>query len=292
MARNSRDDIFSAIEAFAARSDLVDALVLTGSLARADGTADGLSDIDVEFISPDPAALGREDGWLQEIGALITVLRLEPDEDQDWATRLAIYDGGIKVDFTLAGRQRLESMIENARLDALYERGYRVLLDKQGLAARLPAPGGTFPVRDLPSMEEYRISVEEFWFEAAHIPKYLARGELWLVKRRDETMKSLLLTMMEWHVSATSAAPVDTWHIGTRLRQWVDRRTWDELQETFGRFDGVDAARAFSATVALYSRLARELALKLGYPYPAAVESAILKLSAKDLWQRLGAMSA
>lgn len=82
---------------------------------------------------------------------------------------------------------------------------------------------------------------------------------------------------------ATSAAPVGTWHIGTRLRQWVDRRTWDELQETFGRFDGVDATRAFSATVALYSRLARELALKLGYPYPAAVESAILKLSAKDL---------
>ncbi|MGD9480353.1 aminoglycoside 6-adenylyltransferase [Shinella sp. G-2] len=279
MIMSCRDAILSAIQAFAERSPLVDALVLTGSLARMDGSADALSDIDVEFVSSDPAALGREDGWLREIGPLVTVLRLEPDGDQDWATRLAIYEDGTKVDFTLAGRERIAAMRRDGELDALYERGYRVLLDKPGLTAGLPAAGGGFPAVELPSAEAYRAAVEEFWFEAVHIPKYLARGELWLVKERDGTMKSLLLAMMEWHAAATAAAPVDTWHIGTRLRQWVDPRTWDDLQETFGRFDRDDTERAFVATTALYGRLARTVAQKLGYTYPADVEKAIRRIA-------------
>ena len=271
----NRTDVLGAIVAWSAAHKGVEALVHTGSLVRPDNRADEFSDLDIEIIAARPKGLAANDTWLAEIGELITVLRL--DEDQDWPTRLAIFEGGVKVDFTIAGRQRVTEMVRSG-LDPLYERGYRILLDKTGATKDLPAPSHRFPIASLPSPETFRERVEEFWFEAFHVPKYLARGELFLVKQRDWTMKELLLEMIEWHAIATSPKPVDVWHIGTRLQEWTDPGTWRELQETFGRFDAEDQKRAFEETATLYGRLGREVAARAGFHYPQRVEDKIRAL--------------
>ncbi len=98
-----RDELLASIVEWSENSTIVHALIQTGSLARTDGTADDLSDVDIEIITPAPSRLMADDGWLHRIGDLITVLRLDPDAGQEWATRLAIYSGGVKVDFTIAG---------------------------------------------------------------------------------------------------------------------------------------------------------------------------------------------
>lgn len=271
----TRSEILNAIVSWATGHKGVEALVHTGSLVRPDNRADEFSDLDIEIIAVRPASLAANDKWLAEIGELITVLRL--DEDQDWPTRLAIFEGGVKVDFTVAGRRRIADMIKSG-LDPLYERGYRVLLDKAGITKDLPAASHRFPVVSLPSAEKFRERVEEFWFEAFHVPKYLARGELFLVKQRDWTMKELLLEMIEWHAIATNSKPVDVWHIGTRLKEWTDPETWGALQETFGRFDAEDQKRAFEETAKLYGRLGREVAAHAGFHYPQQVEDKIRAL--------------
>lgn len=252
----------------------VRALVQTGSLARDDCLADAFSDLDIELIAADPAALAADDAWIGAIGAPITVLRLDED-DQDWPTRLVIYDGGVKVDFTLAGRARIDDMVEAGALDPLYARGHLVLLDKDGLAAGLPASSGRTPAADLPAEARFRARVEEFWFEAFHVPRYLARGELFLAKQRDWTMKQLLLEMIEWHALATAPEPVDVWHLGARLRHWAGPRVWDEMHGAFGGFDAQGARRGFDVTTTLYARLARETATARGWAYPDAVEARI-----------------
>ncbi len=272
----TRTEILDAIVGWAKAHKGVEALVHTGSLVRPDNRADEFSDLDIEIIAARPASLASNDGWLAEIGELITVLRLD-EEDQDWPTRLAIFEGGVKVDFTVAGRRRLEEMIKSG-LDPLYERGYRVLLDKSGVTTALPTASHRFPIPSLPSPDEFRERVEEFWFEAFHIPKYLARGELFLVKQRDWTMKELLLEMIEWHAVATNHEPVDVWHNGTRLKEWTDPDTWRALQETFGRFDAGDQMRAFDETTKLYGRLGREVAARAGFQYPQKVEDKIRAL--------------
>ena len=44
------------------------ALVVTGSLARDDGTVDAFSDLDLQVIADDCDAFIRDDGWLDDIG--------------------------------------------------------------------------------------------------------------------------------------------------------------------------------------------------------------------------------
>lgn len=274
-AEAKRAELLRSIVSWAEGSEVVMALIQTGSLARRDKLADAFSDLDIEIITTDPTVLAAKDDWLSAIGDVITVLHL--DEDQEWPTRLAIFGSGVKVDFTLARDARLEDMSEN-KLDPVYDRGYRVLLDKTGVTKELPAPSYGFPALPLPSPQRFRERVEEFWFEAFHIPRYLARGELFLVKQRDWTMKELLLEMIEWHAIARNAEPVDIWHIGTRIHEWVDKRSLEELQTTFGRFDAEDAKRAFEATILLYGRLGLEVAERAGFDYPQEVEDKIRAL--------------
>jgi aminoglycoside 6-adenylyltransferase len=270
-----RTELFNSIVEWANGANEVEALIQTGSLVRRDNRADGLSDLDIEIIATDPGMLAANDSWIEKIGDTITVLHL--GEGQEWATRLAIFEGGTKVDFTLAGVARVTSM-RGAGLDPLYERGYRVLVDKAGVTLGLPTPSYGFPVHSLPSPERFRERVETFWFEAFHVPRYLTRKELFLVKQRDWAMKELLLEMLEWHAIAQNSKPIDIWHLGTRIHEWADRETLRELQETFGRFDAEDAKRAFEATVRLYGRLGREVAKSAGFKYPQEVEDKILAL--------------
>ncbi|MEN4911954.1 aminoglycoside 6-adenylyltransferase [Erwinia amylovora] len=267
-----RSHLLEKIHQWATITDNVRALVQTGSLVRADGLADEFSDIDIEIIAREPQLLAVTDGWIGAIGEIITVLHLEAEGDQQWPTRLVIFEGGIKVDFTLAGLARLAHMASENLLDPLYQRGYRVSLDKDSLAQRLPAPTLAFSTATLPGEASFCQRVEEFWFEAFHVPGYLARNELFLVKQRDWTMKELLLEMIEWHAIAHSKGLADVWHSGKGIRLWAGEEIWRRLQTTFGHFDAEDARRAYDATTELYAQLAREVASTAGWNYPDRVE--------------------
>lgn len=255
--------LLDEIVRWAAERPDIRAVLLTGSHAR--GDADALSDLDVELFTTDPERYaGRE--WMAGIRPVWVHLGFEPAPGRPTRNRLTIFAGGDKVDFLVGPVELLERLAEG--LDDLHERGYRVLLDRDGLAARLPRASGRPPVVALPTEEELRDVVEEFWFEACHIPKYLRRGELWVVKHRDWTMKQLLLRVLEWEAATRG---VDPWHIGTRIAEWAPPEVPERLQSAFGRYGAEDALRAFRATIDLFADVSRTVAARLDLSYPAEV---------------------
>ncbi len=267
------DFLLARIVAWAEGDSNVRALIMTGSRARGDGRVDEFSDLDIEIIADDPEPLMRDDGWWRAFGRVLVHLPtiIRPRHE----TRLVFYEGGMKVDFSICGRERVGVMVESHALTRLYERGYRVLLDKDGMTGRLPAATGSFMPNELPAQAAFAAVVEEFWFEAAHIPRYILRGELWVVKFRDWTMKQLLLKMLEWHAIARSEQPVDVWHIGTHMQDWVDEATRAEMRTSFGAFDAGSSWRALLATMALFRRLAPETAAALELRYPAEADDGV-----------------
>jgi aminoglycoside 6-adenylyltransferase len=266
---SSAGELLARIVEWAETNANVIALIMTGSRARGDSAfVDEFSDFDLEIIAENAAELADNDEWLRSFGPIMVCLPLS--EGQAHPTRLVFYEGGLKVDFSLCTRERLMAMVD--RLNGLYQRGYRVLVDKEGVTAGLPAATGAAPSKRLPSQQVFSATVNEFWFEAAHIPRYLLRNEPWVVKIRDWTMKELLLRMLEWHAVALSGRPLDVWHIGTHMKDWVDSQTWQELQAVFSRFDRDDSWRGLLAMTALFRRLARETASATGLEYLATVD--------------------
>lgn len=265
-------DLIERIVAWAETDENLRAVIMTGSSSRADDTTDRFSDRDIELIARDPGKLAVDDTWIHAIAPVWVALYLDNEGLDMPPTRLVFFDGGRKVDFTLTDRSRLDTMAAAGELNDLYRRGYRVLVDKDGLTERLPAPSGTPPKPHLPTRKAFADTVTEFWFEAAHLPTYLTRGDLWVVKHRDWTMKQMLLRMLEWHALATQGEGTDIWHIGSRMRRWIDDVTWRELQQVFARFDAEDSWRALVASMRLFSRLTRETARRLDLDYPRETE--------------------
>ncbi len=267
------EHLLRKIVEWAEREDRVLCLIMTGAQTQRDKAEDGLSDRDLELIFLDYKPFAEDDAWLRQFAPLWVYQPLF--QDQDYPTRLVYYEGGHKVDFTLADSRRVLDMVDVGRLDDLYERGYQVLVDKTDLTRDLPEPTGTFPLVPLPNQAEFQTVVEEFWFEAAHIPKYLLRSELWVVKFRDWTMKCDLLKLLEWHAIARNDEPVDVRYIGTDANRWVDERTWTELQQAFAHFDAADSWRALLVSMTLVRRLGQEIEQHSGLVYPQEVDDHI-----------------
>jgi aminoglycoside 6-adenylyltransferase len=252
-------------------------VILTGSRAREHATVDAASDYDVELFVAEPERYGSSPAWLEDISPVWVHIRPPEDGEEDGGRRvtyLAFFAGGTKADFQIRPLEALAALADGG-LDDLYERGYAVLWDPSGLASRLPAPSGRSPRLRPPTDADLLAVCSEFWFEAAHVPKLLARGELWAAKVRDGTMKRMLLRLIEWDALARLGPEADVWHVGTRMRDWAAPDVWADLHRCYGRFDAEDAYAAFRATLELFSGLSRRVAAGFGLEHPARIEDAI-----------------
>jgi len=255
------------ITEWAKQNPNVIALVLTGSQAREQ--IDEFSDYDIEIISKNPEELKFSTDWFNNFGQVAVFLPF--DEGQDYPSRLVVYKDGTKVDFTLADEGRLRSQKE--KLDGLYDRGYKIILDKTGITKILPKPTGRAS-HGLPTKNEYLRAVNEFWFEASHIPKYLLREDLWVVKFRDWTMKEMLLRMLGWHTLSQSPNS-DIWHIGSKMKEWLEPEVWKELNGIFSHFDRKDSWKGLLAELSLFRKVSKEVANNLGFEYPEETDKTI-----------------
>jgi aminoglycoside 6-adenylyltransferase len=268
---NADDFLDNVVDWASSRPDIV-SLIMTGSRARPDGPVDEHSDYDLEIFTNDPSRYTSSEGWMSEIGKVWVYL---PEEMPGRCeTRLILFEGGVKVDFAILPVSALEKVVKTQKLDELYERGYRPLVDKTGLASRLPPPSCLPPARRAPTEAAFQANIREFWFEASHVPKFLQRGDLWVVKFRDWTMKELLLQMLEWHAISTREGQYIR-HIGMGMKEWVRPDIWQRLDQVFGQFDATESWRALLASISLFRDVAAETASELGYTYPADVDQSI-----------------
>jgi aminoglycoside 6-adenylyltransferase len=254
------------------------ALILTGSMAQPGSLVDPLSDLDLELVVHDVAALMAGGPWWAELGevwAVQVVDAFAAASTQAYPMVGVIYAGGAIVDFTVIDAARFAEMIATQQLDRVYAPGYRVLWDPDQVTAGLPAAAPGRPAQPPLTQQELRTVADAFWFEALRVPKYLIRGELWEAKSREWTMKQHLLLLIEWHAAVLTGRPLDEYRKGRHLSRWADPRVWQDAHEVFGRFDAADSWRALTASVALFNRLAAEIAGAAGLRYPSPADEAI-----------------
>ncbi len=244
--------------------------VLIGSRARAERPADEYSDLDVILLVDEIEPFLRSDGWLAVLGEV--GLSFVEDTVAGGKERRIVFADGQDVDFlflradalaTLAGDQGFREVTST----------HRVLFDKVGVAAVLPAmePGAAPAVA--PSAEEFTNAVHNFWFHTVWAMKKVRRGEWWVAKQCvDGYLKGLLLTMLEWHAHALHGPAYRTWHNGRFLEQWAEPWVVAALPSAFGAYGAEGIAAALEGTMALYHRAAVECAARLGHTYPAGAE--------------------
>lgn len=253
----------------------VRAAVVIGSRARTDHPADAFSDLDVILVVQDMQPLVEDPAWARCAGRPWLTFIERTGDGQSWERRV-LYEGGLDVDFAfvpLEHAQILRAAGSSAQMPDIMQRGYRVLLDKDGLLAGLPPSPGRGSPHEAVSQAEFLNLVNDFWYHTVWTAKHLRRGELWWGKGCcDDYLKGLLRRMLEWHAQATRPG-ADTWLRGRFLEEWADPRALAALPHTYAHYQVDDIWRALFVTIDLFAWLEQETAQRLGFPRPLEGEA-------------------
>lgn len=261
-----------------------------GSRARLDHPADEWSDLDLLFLVDEPQAYVEATEWLQHMGEpWVSFLERTPDGGFE---RRVLFEGGLDVDFipeSVAGFRKMLAEGLPSIIGDIFRRGFRVLVDKDGLAEQITAVQ-TQTVVPVPSSDsEYLSIVNDFWFHTVWTAKHLRRGELWWAKSCcDGYLKNLLLRMLEFHARATNGPNFDTWMRGRFLEEWADPRAVATLPQIYAHYEEQDIWRALLATMELFRWLALETAGIIGYEYPAYGDERCTELVQQLFSSRVG----
>jgi len=254
------------------------ALILTSSRARADETADDLSDYDVIIAATEPETFLKDDAWQLAYG--------EPaarwgDEAEVFGARTyfrgVVYADGVKIDYTFWPVELLERVAAEERLPDILDVGYRVLLDKDGATSSWSPPTFRAHIPTAPTEQEYRELVEEFWWSATYVAKALRRDELVFAKfALDHDMKlGPLRRFLEWRIEIEHDWSVRPGPYGRGLERWLSPELRSELALTYVGPEIDENWDALSRTAALFRRVAREVGERLGYAYPQQVDDRV-----------------
>lgn len=258
----------------------IHAAIVVGSRARADRPADEWSDLDIAMFVTDPEPYLTSTDWLKSMGDF-RITFVEPTMGGEMERRV-LFNGGLDVDLSVIPYAKMKQMIQHGvppEVAGIIRRGIRVLLDREGLAARLN-PTDTEPASPgSPAQAEFLDAINDFWYHAVFTAKKIRRGELWYAKAcTDGYMKRLLLKMIEWHAQTTNGRHCDTWHDGRFMERWADPRVLEGLRDAFAHYDQDDIRRALLATMDLFRWLAEEIAERLAYRYPTHTDEYAVKL--------------
>ncbi|MBA2668175.1 MAG: aminoglycoside 6-adenylyltransferase [Trueperaceae bacterium] len=270
------DDMVTRLVAWgAARAD-VRALLVIGSRARTASPADRWSDLDVVLVTTDIAPYLDGGGWVDALGEP-WLTYLERTATGARTERRALFDDALDVDFVVIPATEFTEIVAGdlpCEVADVLSRGYRILLDKDGVAGAIGSPARPPPVK--PSQAQFTNVVHDFWYHAVWVTKKLLRGELWTALGGLTYMHhNAMLPMVTWHAKARHGWGFETWHGGRYLETWADAQTVEDLRGAFARYEPDDVERALLATMTLFARLAAETALELGYAYPQGAERSV-----------------
>lgn len=268
--------VLARIVGWAGAQEAVRAVVLTSTRARPDAAVDALSDYDVILYATDPTPFLSGRSWPADLGPVLVQM---PPAGAAWEypTRLVLYEDGTKIDFTIQDLAALRAAAESlpGELDA----GYRVLLDKDGLAAALPGPTGSAYVLKPPTQADFTAVIEEFWFETSYVAKNLWRRELLPAKYSLECVskQALLRRMLEWRVALDHDWTYRPGVEGRRLQDHLPPDLWIALEQTYAGADLEDNWTALFRTTALFRRVATDVARQIGLEYPHRLDAEMMR---------------
>ncbi len=244
------------------KEDPVRALILLGSRAGRQ-PVDNFSDYDLSIFCDIDEFYTESESWPTHFGNVwVCVKEKIFCKGKIFPSRLVIFEGGIKVDFSFLSLDVLAEIAQSSALPDNYSLGYKILLDKDDRAARMLPP--QFEVKAIkPPEQEFHEVIKEFWFEIYHIGVYLKRGDLWSVKFRSWAAHSFLLRMIEWHAQAENDWRCSTPPIGKKMSSWVNKDLWKNLHGIFAHFDVEDSWKALFNTMELFKRITAETAQSL-----------------------------
>lgn len=258
-------DIKQKLIHLAGKNEEIKAVIAIGSSTRTTAIADEYSDLDLMIVTENVNEwlYGNYPGQLGELKISFVEPTLGGGKE-----RRVLFDGYLDVDMIIFTTEQFQNAVLEGVAGWVMNRGYQVLYDGMGCSDLLKEK----IVKEIHpatlSEADFNNMVNDFFFHVVWASKKILRGELWSAKMCvDAYLKNYLLKVIEMYSHETYG--VDVWHDGRFLDRWAEEGIKEELKLCFAHYDKDDIKAALLATEKLFARLARKVAEKKGYEYPA-----------------------
>ncbi len=275
------DAVLQQIIAFCQAREDIRAAIMTSTRAVPNGVVDALSDYDIILVVEDIHRFVDDHDWLNVFGNVLVgywdPIFPDPKFGINMSGNVIQFEGGLKIDFTFWPVALFEAIGEAPELDAELDAGYRILIDKDGRAAKLKPPSYLAYIPKRPTQAEFAKHTNDFLSDVPYVAKCIWRGELFPLKWcLDNDMKHLFLRqMLEWRVQIEHDWAMPVGSLGKGLSRKLPTDIWTEVAETFVGAEAEANWSALEKTMTLYRRVAREVGAHLGYAYPEAMHAAL-----------------
>ena len=256
------------------RKELVRAALLTSTRTNPHATVDALSDYDVVLVVEDIHPFFEDRSWLADFGDMLVAywdpIYPDPDYGIEQTGNVVQYADGLHIDFRLWPVALARRVAEGSRLPDDLDVGYAVLVDKDSLFDGMSPPTYAAYVPDRPDEDTYLKLVSDFFSTAPDVAKCLWRDELLPAKWCfDYDMKHVhLRPMLEWRMERDHGWSEPAGNLGKGLKKRLPSDIWREVEETYAGARVEENWGALFRTMALFRRVATEVADHLGYAYP------------------------
>lgn len=274
------DTVMAELVAWGESQADVRALILTSTRAISNTAIDEFSDYDIIVITSDIHERYTNRHWQYEFGNVVIdwwdPLTSDAETCLQSASGVVYYPGTRKIDFTLWPIEMATNF--STRLSTELDAGYRILLDKDGIAANWPSPSGVGYAVSLPNCEQYRAAVNDFFIGVPYVVTALLRGELlqakWVL---DYDMRYVyLLPMLEWYAAALHGEPVRLGVNGKGLQKLLPEDIWERMEHTYAGLNLAQNRQALNTMILLFRDVAQHVGLAIACEYPDDLHQRVL----------------
>lgn len=272
-------EVLARLVRWAASEERIRLVLLESSRANPAAPLDLLSDYDVALLVSDVEPYRQSDDWLHGVGTpLLRVRDTVQMLGLDKHNCMVLYEDGTKIDYGIWPLALMRRISESGKLPEDFDAGYRVILDKDGLARDLPPPTHTAHIPPRPTVQDFQDLVQEFWFVTTYVAKNLWRDELIPVKViLDYELKYLLVRrLLEWRIELDHDWSLKPGFFRRGLQACLDAETWAAFAATYVGPDREANWAALFETIELFRRLAVEVGRALGYDYPYEIDARMM----------------
>jgi aminoglycoside 6-adenylyltransferase len=280
-AEQRQRDVIRELIDWANQRDSIRAMLLTSTRANPYATVDVFSDYDVVLVVRDVGPFFEDRSWLEDFGEPLVVywdpIDPAPGSGIDQPGNVTQYASGLKIDFTLWPVALLQEITAAPALPDELDAGYRVLLDKDGLTDGMAAPTYSAYIPAQPSEQDFQTWINDFFTDAPYVAKCLWRDELLPAKWcLDYDMKHIYLRqMLEWRMECDHGWSAPAGNLGKGLKKRLPPDIWAELERAYAGAGMAENWEALFHTIAVFRRVAIEVADRLGYAYPYDLDQRI-----------------
>jgi aminoglycoside 6-adenylyltransferase len=287
MKDNVTDEVIDRLVAWANAHDAVRAMLITSTRAIPNAPTDIFSDYDIILVVCDIRPFVEDKTWLNVFGKVLVAywdpIQADPAFGIEQSGNIIQYADGLKIDFTLWPAELLQRIVQAPTLLDELDMGYAVLLDKDGLTANLRSPTYTAFIPARPSNDAFQQVINSFFSSVPYVAKCLWRDEIMPAKWcLDFDMKHpFLRRMLEWRVEIDHEWSIAPGVLGKGLKKRLPPDIWAQVERTYADADIESNWEALYETIALFRRVAGEVAMHLGYAYPHTLDRGVTALAQK-----------